>query len=409
MSYSSVILADTPIRYYRLDESDGTTAVDSGSQAQNGTLVGGVTLSQPGLLKGDVDTSMLFNGGNSYITCPTATLPTGASPWSIEAWCYVTAFPPANNNGGVIGFGTLAGSEMGVLFVFTDGSAGHWFNLSTFGDDLHSVSQISLNTVYHIVATYDGTTKKLYVNGGLSASKVISLNIVSGWCQMGGDGATTRDLFIGKIDEGAIYNYALTSTQVSNHYTAGLTYNLLSKSASKSYTRTPLKSLVRSSFFTRGILKTITRSAFKIRTQLVSASRDTFSIYLTLLADWFKLVFVALTSPIRLSFSISSPINFKFGDPPLAQPNSSIQVSVTAMNASNVAITNLSALTCVVTFPDGSISPTYSIGSGIINSGGGVYVLSYTTKSPGMDNELWTATDSLGNTAQYQNRTSVTY
>ena len=66
--YATTVGADLPLRYYRLDESSGTTAHDLGSQAQNGTLNGGITLSQPSLLMTDSDTSMLFDGSTGYIS-----------------------------------------------------------------------------------------------------------------------------------------------------------------------------------------------------------------------------------------------------------------------------------------------------------------------------------------------------
>src|SRR4051812_1334419 len=55
--YSSAVLALSPIAYYRLGESSGTTAADSSGNGLNGTYNGGVTLGQPGGIFGDPDTA----------------------------------------------------------------------------------------------------------------------------------------------------------------------------------------------------------------------------------------------------------------------------------------------------------------------------------------------------------------
>src|SRR5215831_14920886 len=64
-AYSSAVLADHPVAYYRLGETSGTTAVDSSGNGSNGTYVGGVALGQPGaLLPGDTDPAAGFNGSS---------------------------------------------------------------------------------------------------------------------------------------------------------------------------------------------------------------------------------------------------------------------------------------------------------------------------------------------------------
>src|SRR2546426_1498950 len=51
-AYSAQVLADNPVSYWRLDEASGTTAADQqGSNA--GTITGGVTLNQPGVIPGN--------------------------------------------------------------------------------------------------------------------------------------------------------------------------------------------------------------------------------------------------------------------------------------------------------------------------------------------------------------------
>src|SRR5205807_5731550 len=75
---------------------------------------------------------------------------------------------------------------------------------------------------YHVVGTYDGTTRRLYVNGAEVATGALT----------GAATATTNPLYMaswnggaevlkGTIDEVAVYSTALTAARVSAHYAAG--------------------------------------------------------------------------------------------------------------------------------------------------------------------------------------------
>src|SRR3989442_137950 len=128
MSYQSVVLADNPIRYYRLGEASGTVATDLGSQAQNGTLNGGITLAQTGLPVGDADTSELFNGSTGYISVPTTGLPSGSANFTLECWVQFPSFPGASKYPNILNLGSsganahlaLDGDNNKLYFEFND-------------------------------------------------------------------------------------------------------------------------------------------------------------------------------------------------------------------------------------------------------------------------------------------------
>src|SRR5438874_13602683 len=57
--YSAVVLADTPLGYWRLGESDASQpAKDASGNGYDGTYNGGVTVGQPGAINGDADTAV---------------------------------------------------------------------------------------------------------------------------------------------------------------------------------------------------------------------------------------------------------------------------------------------------------------------------------------------------------------
>jgi len=61
-NYNDVVQADGPLRYFRLNETSGTTTYDAVVSGFNGTLNGGYTQSQTGPLNSDSDLATKFNG-----------------------------------------------------------------------------------------------------------------------------------------------------------------------------------------------------------------------------------------------------------------------------------------------------------------------------------------------------------
>ena len=82
---------------------------------------------------------------------------------------------------------------------------------------IYSFGQIEENRWYHIVATYDGALKRIYINGILDAntmdtSGAISTN--SRKVSIGAYDGSWKAHFKGKIDEVIIFDRALTTEEV---------------------------------------------------------------------------------------------------------------------------------------------------------------------------------------------------
>jgi uncharacterized phage-associated protein len=218
--YSATILAESPLRYYRLGELAGTNAVDLGSQAQDGTLHGGITLGQAGLLRNDPDKSELFDGSSGYISLPTTGLPVGANAISLECWLKFPTVPGVGVYGIAIGLGTNAVGQ--AISIYSD--AAQKLTASIQNAVLVQGPSIVQNVLYHCVATYNGSTLNFYVNGISQGTANTTANFTYGIASIGQDIATGL-FFAGIIDEVAIYSTALNSTKVINHYTIGLGVN----------------------------------------------------------------------------------------------------------------------------------------------------------------------------------------
>lgn len=222
-SYKATVLADTPLAYYRLDETSGSTVADSSGYAHTGSISGGVSYAVGGALGNDSDAAMGFNGSNAWIT---AAAPTITSTYTLEAWVKTQA---------VQGF-ILDLSPQQLVFEkgrFKFGSGGHylWTYNSSYGDNLY----------HYVVATYDGRMKRLYVDGIQANSVLDSAVIATPTTYIARYSGGSPYALAGSLDEVAIYGKALTAAQVLNHFNAAHG-SLPSPSPSPSHSSTPTPS-----------------------------------------------------------------------------------------------------------------------------------------------------------------------
>ena len=218
--YSATVLADSPAAYWRLGEASGTTAADASGNGRAGSYLNAPTLGQPGALSGDANTAVAFNGTNEYVQVPYAG-PLNPATFTVEAWAFVT--------GGQGTFRSLvtsrdyaAGNSRGyVLYAGNDNNWQFWTGNGSW--EVLDGPAVTLNQWTHLVASYDGATMRLYVNGALASSQgagylqnaVRPLRVASG----NTDGAA--NFFLpGRVDEVAVYAGALSAARVSAHYAA---------------------------------------------------------------------------------------------------------------------------------------------------------------------------------------------
>jgi len=68
--YNTTLTGLAPLSYWRLGETAGTNAVDAGSSANDGTYTNAVALNQAGVINGDADRSVHFDGIDDHILIP---------------------------------------------------------------------------------------------------------------------------------------------------------------------------------------------------------------------------------------------------------------------------------------------------------------------------------------------------
>ena len=227
--YSQIVLSDSPIGYWRLDETTGTVAHDSVG-GNNGAYTN-VALNQAGDSLIDTHKAARFgslSSANSYVgNVPIDFATSGNATFSVEAWVNGNA---QTTDAGIITHGTGAGGEQ---FNLDCGSGSHAFRFfvrdASGGVHLANGNAGPNGTWRHVVGVCDEANGKviLYVNGISNASGTITAN--SGLLSSANattfgsrqSGTTSYDLqFVGLMEEVAIYNVALTPAQVLRHYTA---------------------------------------------------------------------------------------------------------------------------------------------------------------------------------------------
>ncbi len=220
-SYSSTVLADSPLAYWRLGEASGSNAADASGNGRSGSYLNTPSLGQVGALTGDANSAVGFNGSDEYVNVPyTAAL--NPSQFTVEAWAYPT--------GGQGTWRSLVssrdyapGAARGyILYAGPDNRWQLWTGSGAWNTLLGPA--IVLNQWTHLVGTYDGSSARLYVNGTLAASSTVSyvqnaarpLRIAAGRSE-----TTPPSYFLsGRVDEVAVYGSPLSPARVQAHFAA---------------------------------------------------------------------------------------------------------------------------------------------------------------------------------------------
>ncbi len=217
--YADAVLADSPLAYFRFDESAGAVAADASGNGAHGTFVDPASLGfgAPAALP-NLGSSIDFTGG--YVRIPT--LGTHAR-CSVEAWIQ---FDSTGTDPCCSAILAADGWSLGKLHLNLT-VAGSVLEHAVNGDAtaiLRNTQPLLPGTWYHFVVTNDvaaGETK-FYLDGALVADTGdhSTEEVVLGGAdlQIGAwDGGRNFD---GRIDEFAIYASALSAEQVQEHYLA---------------------------------------------------------------------------------------------------------------------------------------------------------------------------------------------
>ncbi|MEA2506682.1 MAG: hypothetical protein QOH48_1300 [Actinomycetota bacterium] len=225
-SYKTTVDNSGPIAYWRLGETSGTTAYPTmGSYV--GTYKGSPKLGLTGLIINDTNKAPGFDGINNRVTANGLTSRTKTS-WSkgytLEAWVMTTTTSAEEH---ILAFNTKSGAN--GLAIFRDEPTNkfkfHECESSSCATAYSKTTPVA-GKIYQVVVTVNGSNRAhLYVNGSSQASFTSKARpLQNGFFTIGAEYdccPTPTSFWKGKIDEVAVYNHALTATQVASQWNAG--------------------------------------------------------------------------------------------------------------------------------------------------------------------------------------------
>ena len=224
MTYSSVILADSPLAYYKLDETSGTTAADASGNGRDGTYTNAPTLGASSLLDDATGHAMSTAAdSNQYVSAGFASW-MNVNTFTVEGWAKFTAYDSLNGDPIVSRYTSADGYPM-FLGRKYGGSAtpGIQVVVGSTRYDVFGSTAVPDNETHHYAATYDGTTIRAYLDGVEVASQAASGAVAwsSSPLEIARYSQTSTTVPGATIDEVAFYNTVLSASRVAAHYEAG--------------------------------------------------------------------------------------------------------------------------------------------------------------------------------------------
>jgi hypothetical protein len=212
-SYRESVLADHPVAYWPMDETAGTAMTDATSNHNDGSYQGAVKLAQPGPMSGAV----ALDGKGTWAAVPdAASLHLDAV--TLELWVKKRT---DSEYGGYLTKNVVSGGGLGsgwfqLLNSHHDGRLE--FRVTADYATLTSTQILAPNAWYYVVATYDGTTARLFINGKLDSSASVAATAKQ----------TADPVLIGRRADGlfndtqvsqvAIYPTALPAERIAAHW-----------------------------------------------------------------------------------------------------------------------------------------------------------------------------------------------
>jgi hypothetical protein len=228
-------ITDTLVGHWRFDETGDSTAKDSSSSANDGS-VGNALGDSPLWGPGKIGNALTFRGpteGSDYVSVPN--FPRFLSVFSASAWVWADPRDGTWPQSTILENGLGSGGPLGLVIRSKnrDQQFGPLGNTSSDGAGrvvLNEAVGFPTDSWQHVGVTADGTKLRVYRNGIEIASADYDGTLLESSAAALGIGATLDDsgapngaYWQGKIDDVGVWSEALSASQMAAVYSAGLT------------------------------------------------------------------------------------------------------------------------------------------------------------------------------------------
>lgn len=222
-AYANVVLADKPVAFWPLDELSGTVAYDQSGNGYNGTYTGGFTLGWAGIPAGG--TGVKFDGSTGYVVAPLVT--TAVASFTLEAWVNFDGATALHGPFVENGDGASNGYSMGCGSGTYDTAGNDFISLyemETWNPPSPTTS-IPTTGWHHCVIVVGANAETTYYLDGVQVATNTNhiINTPTGNSYLATDYLGNADRYFGGLlSNCAIYNTALSASQILAHYKAGI-------------------------------------------------------------------------------------------------------------------------------------------------------------------------------------------
>ncbi len=210
------------VGYWKLDETTGSSASDSASAGNTGTLT---NMENGDWGTGHIGNGLTFDGANEYVTMGDIASMEGTTKITASVWMKQNGTTTEkhildkSSCNGITGSWEIAVSNGEPSFGTIYSSGNYDFAVATGYN-------VSDNQWHLLTGTYDGVTISTYVDGVLAATETDTRTIqsdaspvvIGGHCNGGTNCSSAVCYWNGSIDEARVYNRALTADEVANLY-----------------------------------------------------------------------------------------------------------------------------------------------------------------------------------------------
>jgi hypothetical protein len=236
--------------HWRLQETSGTTAVDSSPLANNGTYTNGPTLASSTVVPSDGAISATFDGSNDYVAIPNEANFDLTGAMVVACWINVEDFDLSNQ--AIVCKGNSAwrlareGTTNFVQF--------HCTGLTT--TKVVSTASVNDGQWHHVAGVYTGSQLQIYIDGVLNNSVASSGSISTNnyAVEIGRNGEAAGREFDGSIYNVLVYNGLLPAGFVQQIYAYTGLIGHWKLNETSGTTATDATLIVNNGTFTNGVL-----------------------------------------------------------------------------------------------------------------------------------------------------------